>query len=213
MINYLGSQWILPGDKGKVNVEMETQTNTGPADYLLRDSRDFPLCILEAKNSVKSPLDGKEQARRYANSQQCRFAILSNGETHYLWNIKFGNPISIDIFPTPKELEYQNDFNPEPKSFSNEKIDLEYIVNTQLPNFKKDPDYINEKTRKNFIQKNKLRFLRNYQLEALLEIQKAVTNNQNRFLLEMATGTGKTLVASAIIKFFKVRICKSFIFS
>ena len=61
---------------------METQTNTGP-DYLLRIA-ETSLCILEAKNSVKSPFDGKEQARRYANSQQCRFAIYQ-WRTHYLW--------------------------------------------------------------------------------------------------------------------------------
>ena len=44
------SNWVLPNDDGKVNVEMETETPTGPADYLLRDSKGFAICIIEAKN-------------------------------------------------------------------------------------------------------------------------------------------------------------------
>ena len=196
------SRWVLPNDKGKVNVEMEAKTPTGPADYLLRDSKGFAICIIEAKNSLKSPLDGKEQARRYAKSQNCRFAILSNGFTHYYWDINFGNPISIDNFPTQKELEYANGFNPDPKSFQSDEITVDYIAISQLPNYANDPDYINDKLKEEFIKKNKLRFLRDYQLESLLAVRTAAMNNQTRFLLEMATGTGKTLVASAIIKMF-----------
>ena len=60
----------------------------GLIDYLLLDKNNFPLCVLEAKRSSKNPLDGKEQARRYANSINVRFIILSNGELHYFWDLK-----------------------------------------------------------------------------------------------------------------------------
>ena len=51
----------------------------GYVDYLLLDERGFPLIVLEAKSEEKNPLVGKEQARRYAKAQNCRFVILSNG--------------------------------------------------------------------------------------------------------------------------------------
>jgi type I restriction enzyme, R subunit len=35
----------------------------------------FPAAVLEAKAEDKSPLDGKEQSRRYAQSQNARFII------------------------------------------------------------------------------------------------------------------------------------------
>ncbi len=55
-------------------------TNNGFVDFLLLDDRGFPLIVLEAKSEDKNPLVGKEQARRYAKSQNCRFVILSNLE-------------------------------------------------------------------------------------------------------------------------------------
>ena len=44
--------------------------------------------------------------------------------------------------------------------------------------------------------------MRYYQLEAVKSVQKAVKDGKTRFLLEMATGTGKTLTSAAIIKLF-----------
>ncbi len=54
------------------------RTKRGFIDFLLLDSRGFPLVVLEAKSSDKHPLVGKEQARRYARERNCRFVILSN---------------------------------------------------------------------------------------------------------------------------------------
>ena len=51
----------------------------GYIDFLLLDAKGFPLIVLEAKSEDKNPLVGKEQARQYAKSQNCRFVILSNG--------------------------------------------------------------------------------------------------------------------------------------
>jgi len=55
------------------------RTQHGFIDFLLLDERSFPLAVLEAKRESKSPLDGKEQARRYAQSQNVRFVLLSSG--------------------------------------------------------------------------------------------------------------------------------------
>ena len=67
------SDWILPGDDGVVNVDTEMQNQSGFADYVLKDENDFPICIIEAKKELVSPLVGKEQARGYAKSLNCRF--------------------------------------------------------------------------------------------------------------------------------------------
>jgi type I restriction enzyme R subunit len=50
----------------------------GFIDFLLLDSKGFPFIILEAKAEDKNPLVGKEQARKYAKSQNCRFIIFSD---------------------------------------------------------------------------------------------------------------------------------------
>ena len=77
----------------------------GFIDYLLFDDRGFPLIVLEAKSEDKNALVGKEQARKYALSQKCRYVILSNGRVHYFWDLKRGNPHPIQQFPTPDSAE------------------------------------------------------------------------------------------------------------
>ena len=47
---------------------------------------------MEAKSEDKDPLVGKEPARKYAKSQNCRFVILSNGNLNYFWDLERGNP-------------------------------------------------------------------------------------------------------------------------
>ena len=60
----------------------------------------------------------------------------------------------------------------------------------------------NEDERPSFIRSQGLRFLRPYQVRAVHALQRAVREGKDRFLFEMATGTGKTLVSAAIIKLF-----------
>lgn len=52
-------------------------TSNGFIDFLLMDEAGFPLVVLEAKSEDKNPLIGKEQARNYAKSQNCRFVFMS----------------------------------------------------------------------------------------------------------------------------------------
>ncbi|MBT5631570.1 MAG: DEAD/DEAH box helicase family protein, partial [Nitrospina sp.] len=195
------SDWILFGDDGIVNVDTEMQNQAGFADYVLKDSSDFPLCIIEAKKELVSPLVGKEQARGYAESLNCRFVILSNGVSHYFWDIEQGSPTVVDVFPTQEQLELRKlNFNPPRQEV--EEIDVDYIAQTQFPKFDQSPDYLDEKKRDDFVRTNKLRLLRDYQLRAVKAVQGSIAEGKDRFLLEMATGTGKTLTSSAIIKMF-----------
>ncbi len=195
------SGWVLSGDDGAVNVDAEMKTGSGVADYVLKDDADFPLCVIEAKNELVSPLVGKEQARRYADSLNCRFVILSNGARHYFWDIEQGDPAVVDVFPSQRQLELRKtEFNPSRNK--TEEIGADYIAQTQFPEFKRQPDYLDEKKRDEFLRNNRLRLLRDYQLNAVRAVQEGVAMGKDRFLLEMATGTGKTLTSSAIVKMF-----------
>src|SRR5207248_5217145 len=60
----------------------------------------------------------------------------------------------------------------------------------------------NESERPGYVRANRLRFIRPYQKRAIQALQTAVKDGKDRFLFEMATGTGKTLIAAAIIKLF-----------
>ena len=66
----------------------------------------------------------------------------------------------------------------------------------------KEAGWKNTAERQSFIIANDLRFLRPYQKNALLALQQAVKDGKDRFLFEMATGTGKTLTSAAVIKLF-----------
>ena len=178
------------------------KTSNGFIDYLLLDEKGFPFIVLEAKKEGINPLSAKEQARKYAQSQNCRFIILSNGDLHYFWDLQKGNPNIISKFPTSETVIGYNSFKPKPESLINEEVKTDYIAKTQKPEYDKDPRYIDELLRKEYIDENKLRFLRKYQVRAVERIQEEVRNGKDRFLFEMATGTGKTLTAGAVIKLF-----------
>ncbi len=178
------------------------KTSKGFVDFLLLDSKGFPLIVLEAKSEDKEPLVGKEQARKYARSQSCRFVILSNGNLHYFWDLERGNPYIITAFPSPESVSGYQKVTPNPRRLIDERVEADYIVLSQRPNYASVGAWINEDERPGFIHANSLRFLRDYQLRAVHALQRSVQDGNDRFLFEMATGTGKTLTAAAIIKLF-----------
>ena len=174
----------------------------GFIDFLLLNLKGFPFIVLEAKAENRNPLDGKEQARRYAKSQNCRFVILSNGNLHYFWDLERGNPYLITTFPSPESVTGYQKTTPDRKRLVEEVVGDDYVVLTQRPGYAAEAAWKNEAERALFIAVNALRFLRLYQLKAIHAIQQAIARGFDRFLLEMATGTGKTLTAAAIIKLF-----------
>ena len=179
------AHWRLP-DAASPNVRMEQRTGDGATDYTLQDPHGYPFTVLEAKNSDKDPLDGKEQARGYAEKLKARFIILSNGDLHYLWDLNAGNPVPIMEMPTQESLQRRSVLRMQPSNFSAESIGADYIARTQGENTPPE----------------RRRNLRDYQLRAVCAVQNAAAGGETRFLLEMATGTGKTLIAAALIKLF-----------
>jgi len=192
---------IKSTDLDALGEDFEKSTK-GFVDFLLLDAKGFPLLILEAKAESKNPLVGKEQARKYAKSQNCRFVILSNGNLHYFWDLERGSPYIITSFPTPDSVAGYQKVTPNPRRLIDEQVSDDYIVLTQRPSYQSAAAWQNEAERPGYIQTNKLRFLRPYQLKAVRSLQAAVSEGKDRFLFEMATGTGKTLTAAAVIKLF-----------
>lgn len=160
--NLLGrSGWrFFDDDKGPANIKLEAhvkltkkildelgndfeKTAKGYVDYLLLDERGFPIGVLEAKSEKFEPLVGKEQARKYARSQNVRFVILSNGNLHYFCDLEQGNPVLITEFPTPESLGHFHAFKPNPESLVNEKVSDHYIAVTQNPIYRNDPRWNN----------------------------------------------------------------------
>jgi len=178
------------------------KTRKGFIDFLLLDDRGFPFIVLEAKSEDKNPLLGKEQARKYARSQNCRFVILSNGNLHYFWDLERGNPYIVTSFPRPESVIGYQQVLPDTKRLVGEQVGDDYIVLTQRPNYQSEAAWRNEDERPSYIKANRLRFLRPYQLKAIQALQRSVKEGKDRFLFEMATGTGKTLTAAAVIKLF-----------
>ena len=214
------SGWrFFADDNGPANIQLESnitiqsqdldalgndfeKVSKGFIDFLLLNEKGFPFIVLEAKAEDKNSLVGKEQARKYARSQNCRFVILSNGNLHYFWDLERGNPYIITAFPKPDSVQGYQKITPNPGRLVEEFVGDDYVVLTQRPNYAAEAAWKNEAERPGYIAINGLRFLRPYQKTAIAAIQAAVKKGQDRFLFEMATGTGKTLTAAAVIKLF-----------
>ncbi len=163
-------------------VRFELNTENGRADYLLSGHRG-PLCVLEAKREDVDPYDAKEQGRGYAENVKAPFIILSNGREHWFWNYtrKDQDAYRIERLPSRKDLErlLLKNLQP-PRPLASEVI---------------TPDYL-----KKFIPNL---IVRRYQIEAMNTIARLYDEMRVlKFLLEMATGTGKTLLCAALIRRF-----------
>src|SRR5215211_2146600 len=165
-------------------LRFEYHTHNGRADYLLMDKNGGVLCVLEAKKENLDPYDAKEQARGYAENLKAPFVILSNGREHWFWNYERceeRDAYRIESLPSREDMERQRLKNLQPpRPLQTEKVDSNYIRR-----FRDD------------IQ------LHGFQARALDEIARQFDNEKRRkFLLEMATGTGKTLLCAALIRRF-----------
>ncbi|MFZ2975416.1 MAG: DEAD/DEAH box helicase family protein [Candidatus Moraniibacteriota bacterium] len=209
------SGWRFEDDKnGKANIQLEPGVKYsdlgddfeyeahGFIDFLLLDKDGRALVVVEAKKESVDPLSAKEQARNYARNAGARFVILSNGNIHYLWDTKHGNPDTISRFPSQDSITQYEKYTPNPEELAKSVVDENYIIETQMPGCKKDPAFQDESTRTEFLKNNNLKQLRPYQVQAIKSLQASAKEGKQRFLFEMATGTGKTLISAAVIKLF-----------
>ena len=165
-------------------MQFELHTGSGRADYLLKDKLGRVLCVLEAKREEFDPYDAKEQARGYAQNVNAPFVILSNGREHWFWNYERRDErdaYRIERLPSREDLE-----------------------RTRLKNLQPPRPLGSEVVRPDYLQKLRHDLtLRRYQISAIDEVAKLFDGDRRRkFLLEMATGTGKTLLCAALIRRF-----------
>ena len=167
-------------------VRFEHHTGSGRADYLLLESTGRVLCVLEAKREDLDPYDAKEQARGYAENLKAPFIILSNGREHWFWNYERADQrdaYRIERLPSRQDIERLRLKNLQPPR----PLQTEIIK----------PDYLQH-------LKHDL-LLRRYQINSMNEIAKQFDEKgMRKFLLEMATGTGKTLLCAALIRRFLI---------
>ena len=165
------------GWQSTLEVHAPGSRSNGFIDYLLRDQNDQPVALLEAKPIHTDPLAGKEQARDYAKSAwNLQYVILSNGETHYAWDTRNGNPTCVLSIPSLDRItRLMSKHTPNRTLLWTTPVDSNYL-----------PD-------------NSRRIMRPYQVAAVNAVQNAAKESKTSHLLEMATGTGKTTVAAAII--------------
>ena len=178
------------------------KVRNGFIDFLLLDEQGKPFIVLEAKSESKDPLVGKEQARTCAKNNFVKYVILSNGNIHYFWNIYKGNPQIILEFPTYESVRESKAMNADPSRLYNEEITPDYIAVVREPRYAEAPEYQNPETRTQFLKERGLRMMRKYQINALKALQQSVKEGNQRFLFEMATGTGKTLTSAGVIRLF-----------
>ena len=175
------SGWNLLDPK---QVQFEYHNVGGRADYLLRDSLGRMLCVLEAKRDDHDPYDAKEQARGYAENLKAPFVILSNGREHWFWNLERADErdaYRIERLPSREDMERTRLKNLQPPR----PLQTETVSGAYLHPF--NPNIT----------------LHGYQIRAMEAIAKEYDGlGKRKFLLEMATGTGKTLLCAALIRRF-----------
>lgn len=168
--------------KGRVIVRGKTVTRgeAKKADYLLFYKPNLPIAVIEAKDNNHSVGAGMPQALEYAEILDIPFAYSCNGDAflEHDRTAKDGpvtREIPLDQFPTPEELWHRYRIA---KGYTPE----EEAIATQ-----------------DFYDDGSGRMPRYYQLNAINRTVDAIARGDNRILLVMATGTGKTYTSFQII--------------
>ncbi|MDI5886480.1 DEAD/DEAH box helicase family protein [Flavobacterium yafengii] len=156
----------------------------GFVDYVLWGDNGLPLAVVEAKSTIHSAFKGKHQASLYADcleksTGQRPIIFYSNGFETHIWDDTFYTSRVIQGFYTKEELQVLIE-----RRFARKDL-REFGVNTAIAG-------------------------RYYQLEAIKRVSEhLVTTNQNKLkgtsrkaLLVMATGSGKTRTAAAMVDMF-----------
>jgi type I restriction enzyme R subunit len=178
-----------------VRGRLTARGNSKRADYILYFKPNIPIAIVEAKDNKHSVRAGIQQAMEYANILDIPFVFSSNGDG-FLFHDKTGlsgnleTELDLSQFPSPEKLwhwyaEYKGIATPEAQQI----VEQDYYIDSTG----RRPRY--------------------YQQNAINRVVEAVAKGQNRLLLVMATGTGKTYTAFQIIhRLWKSRAKKRILF-
>ena len=186
----------FPLTKGRVIVrgQLHTRAQHKRADYVMFYKPNMPIAVIEAKDNSHSLGDGMQQAQGYAEMLQVPFVFSSNGDG-FLFHNKIARDgiiereLGLDEFPSA-ELLWQ---------WWSDHKGLTVPQNNLVTQ-----DYYSDGGDKT---------PRYYQLLAINKTIEAIAQDQNRILLVMATGTGKTFTAFQIIwRLWKAKAKKRILF-
>ncbi|WP_439531505.1 EcoAI/FtnUII family type I restriction enzme subunit R [Marinobacter adhaerens] len=163
-----------------VRGRLHTRGKRRRADYVLSYKKNMPIAIIEAKDNNHSLGDGMQQALAYSDALDAPFVFSSNGDG-FLFHDRTGlfgqteTTLSLDEFPSPETLW---------------ELYCQYKGIHQNARQTVEQPYYDDGSG---------RTPRYYQTVAINRTVEAVARGQNRVLLVMATGTGKTFTAFQII--------------
>ncbi|WP_432823424.1 EcoAI/FtnUII family type I restriction enzme subunit R [Trichloromonas sp.] len=163
-----------------VRGKLHTRGKAKRADYVLYHKPNIPIAVIEAKDNTHSVGHGMQQALDYAEALDVPFVFSSNGDG-FLFHDRTGqsNPIETNLtladFPSPQDLWQKF------RSWKGLNPSVEQVVSHPYysDGSGKEPRY--------------------YQRVAINRTVEAIAKGQDRILLVMATGTGKTYTAFQII--------------
>ena len=168
---------------GRINLRGNLVVREAPkrADYILYINANNPIAVVEAKDNNHAVSHGIQQAMTYAQMLDVPFAYSSNGDAFYEHDFLTGQErqLSLEEFPSPEELiaRFKRGANAGGGLSDAEQamIDQPYCsgMNVHSPRY--------------------------YQRIAINRTLDAIARGQNRILLVMATGTGKTYIAFQIV--------------
>lgn len=168
---------------GKINLRGNLVSREAPkkADYILYINANNPIAIVEAKDNNHSVSYGMQQAKTYAQMLDVPFAFSSNGDAFMEYDSFTGieREIPLDAFPTYDELysRYVSESNGGQGMTPEETSVIQQAYYSSQKTY--PPRY--------------------YQRIAINRTVDAIARGQNRLLLVMATGTGKTYTAFQIV--------------
>lgn len=168
---------------GRINLKGNLVSRQKPkkADYILYINKYKPIAVVEAKDNMHSVSHGLQQAMTYAQMLDVPFAYSSNGDGFMEHDFITGQErkIELDKFPTSDELvkRWECGANAGAGLSENEKKIIAQPYYSSQNTY--DPRY--------------------YQRNAINRTVEAIAKGQERLLLVMATGTGKTYTAFQIV--------------
>ena len=168
---------------GRINLKGNIVIREKPkkADYVLYLNKNKPIAIVEAKDNNHSVSYGLQQAITYAQMQDIPFAYSSNGDGFQEHDLLTGleRTLSMEEFPTIDELtaRWESESNDGEGISADEKKVIGQPYYSSQNTY--DPRY--------------------YQRNAINRTVEAIAKGQERLLLVMATGTGKTYTAFQIV--------------
>lgn len=155
-----------------------TERNPKKIDYLLV-YKGIKIAIVEAKKDELDVSEGVPQAKEYAERMNIRFTYSCNGDKIWAIDMQTGKEGFVEAFPTPQEL--WNRLYPENNPLRDKLNAVPFNRDGG-----KSPRY--------------------YQEIAVNNVMDAISRKQDRILLTLATGTGKTYIAFQICwKIFKAK--------